>query len=54
MANQSTHNVYSGSQQAPKKGGENKKILSPSKRPQPITEIYYGHQSFTYKQFDSS
>ena len=51
---QSTHNVYSGNQKVPKKGRENKKILPPSNRPQPIKEIYYGHQSFTYKQFGPS
>ena len=48
-ADQSTHDVYNGNQKRPKKGRENKKILPPSNRPQPINEIYYGQQSFTYK-----
>ena len=51
---QSTHDVYNDNQKVPKKGGEDKKKLLLSNWPQPINEIYYGHQSFTYKQFDPS
>ena len=46
---QSTHDVYDDNQKALKKGRENKKLLPSSNRPQPINEINYGHQSFTYK-----
>ena len=55
-ADQSIHNVYNGNQEVPKtkKGGEDKKILPPLNRIQPINEIYCGHQSFTYKQFGPS
>ena len=34
----------------PKKGRGNRKLLPPSNRSQPINEINYGHQSFTYKE----
>ena len=35
----------------PKKERGNRKLLPPSNRSQPINEINYGHQSFTYKEF---
>ena len=37
-----------------KKERENKKLLSPSKRTQPINKINYGHRVFAYKQFGPS